>query len=107
VATEEREVLLLSFETLVNGVLFLREVVYGSDHRVFTRVSWAGDPDEGIYTQGWRQVVGPEGQPAAWSSLDVLQMVARRMAAKGWEVKWSPAHDPALAGLRQEAEWVI
>lgn len=41
------EVLLLSREQMQEGTLYLREVVFGSDHLVFTRVSWLDDPEDG------------------------------------------------------------
>jgi hypothetical protein len=102
---DDHEVLLLSYERLLHGVLFLREVVYGSDHRVYARVSWLTDPEEGFRSHGWRQVAGPAGEPACWREREALEELARKMAAKGWEATWHPKAAPGLREMMRQQTW--
>jgi hypothetical protein len=94
----DHEILLLTYERLLEGVLFLREVVFASDHQVYSRVSWMVEAEEGFQSHGWRQVVNSQGGAATWSTEEVLQSVARRAAAKGWQVQWHPRQSPSQQG---------
>ena len=90
--SEPTEVLHLTHELTCDGLFWKKEVVFGSDHLVFSRTSWLSDPKEGYDSHGWMPVVQPDGQPAKWQDIEALRQMASRMEVKGWQVEWHPEH---------------
>jgi hypothetical protein len=72
------------------GIIWFREIVFGSDHGVYVRLSHRLDDDEENWeTTGW--VRKPD-----WKSIDRVRMVAQVKAVAGWQAVWNPAYAPGL-----------
>src|SRR5574343_794592 len=99
----DTEVLLLTHELMADGFFWRREVVFGSDHQVFQRVSRMFDPVEGWEVKPWALVVSPYGGPAKWDSIDALKRVAEKKRKQGWQVEWHPKHGPISNEFYREA----
>lgn len=82
-------VMVASTERMLGGVLFLVEVAFCADHAVYQRTLWMREPEEGWLTKmDWGQV-GKDSQLASWGDKTTLEVLAKRMASRGWRIAWN------------------
>ena len=84
------EMLRLSNERMEEGIVWLREIAFGSDHGVYARLSRREDNDE----QSWEST-GWVRQPD-WQSMARVRMVAQMKIRSGWKAIWNPHYAPGL-----------
>jgi hypothetical protein len=102
---EPTEILHLSHELACDGLFWKKEVVFGSDHLVFSRTSWLSDPQKGYDSHGWMPVLQPDGTQAKWRDLSALEKMAEKMAKKGWKIEWNLEYGPLSKEMFIRVEW--
>ena len=88
-SAEEHEILHLSRKVMQEGIIYLVEFAFTSDHQLFKRVCRRedhGEVNEGWATTGWQKL------PSGWTDLGKLQRAVAAQTAKGWEATWHPAY---------------
>ena len=102
---ESTEILHLTHELVCDGLYWRKEVVFGSDHLVFSRTSWLSDPKTGFDSNGWMPVLQPDGTQAYWHDIEALRTMAERMEGKGWKIEWHPEYGTISRDMFIRVEW--
>lgn len=97
--SQATEVLHLSNEYMQDGLIYLREIVFGSDHKTFIRLSRRQDDTECPWeTQGWRE-------KGTWTTLAQLTKVVEENKKSGWVAEWHPFYAPTAKQFIKEVSF--
>lgn len=103
--TAPHEVLHLTIEVVEMEILWRKEIVFGSDHLVFSRTSWKSNPNSKDWeTHGWLPVMAGDAQ-ATWSDEGALTAMADQAHSKGWQAEWHPQHGTVSKDFVREASF--
>lgn len=85
----EEEMVRLSINKMVDGVVYCREFAFMADHQVFWRVTNL----DTMESSGWSALPN-------WRDPAQIKLLVQQMEAKGWTAVWNPKYTLSAEYIR-------